>query len=277
MSLGVAAVAAWNPDDLRTTADGLDRLADRLDDRFHGLISDQDALAEQWTGTAANTAAIRVVRERSLAGSIAEALLHVAEVYRTGAWLVGHARTHLLSTVNSAEQQEFTLHDNGIVDASSQVTLLRVLLPPGATRDNAHLRLERDAAALSVAVVDALEQVNRAALDASDRTNAAITALEDAGRAAIPGRVAQSEGGEFSLRPDWPATVAASTIGLMVDSTKEGLRNAAIASGDDFAAGMARRLGPVGAALGVVPAIANDILGAATSIATSKLLQWAWD
>ncbi|MEE2056803.1 WXG100 family type VII secretion target [Rhodococcus artemisiae] len=261
MSPGVSAVEAWNPDALRTTADGLDTIVDSLDDRMKGLLNDQDVLAEQWKGDAANAAALRVVRERSLGSAIAGALLQVAGAYRTGAPIVEGARMHVVGLVRAAEHQSFTVHDNGIVDAANQISLLRALLPPGATYDTACLQLERQAAELSVALVDALQQATTAANDVTGRINNAIARLEDAASAATPGKLVKSDHGEFSWVPDWSATTASSTIGFMADSTKEGLKAAALSTGDDVARGIARSLGPAAAALGTVPAIVNDIEG----------------
>ena len=261
MSPGISAVKSWNPDALRATADALDVLVDELDDRMKGLLSDQDALAEQWKGDAANAAALRVVQERSLGSAIAGALLQVADAYRIGAPIVEGARMHVRSLANAAEQQSFTVHDNGIVDATNQISLLRALLPSGATYDTAALQLERQAAELSVALVDALQQASAAAHDATSRINNAIAVLEDAAKAATPGEVVRSDDGTHSWVPDWSATAAASTIGFMADSTKEGLKAAALSTGDDVARGIARSLGPVAAALGTVPAIVNDIEG----------------
>ncbi|MGX6509393.1 hypothetical protein [Rhodococcus sp. SJ-2] len=261
MSPGVSAVEAWNPDALRTTADGLDTIVDSLDDRMKGLLNDQDALAEQWKGDAANAAALRVVRERSLGSAIAGALLQVADAYRTGAPIVEGARMHVLGLVRAAEHQSFTVHDNGIVDAANQISLLRALLPPGATYDTASLQLERQAAELSVALVDALQQAAAAAGDAMSRINTAVAVLEDAAKAATPGEIVKSDTGEHSWAPDVPATVAASTIGVMTDVTDKALTSAAISAGDDLAAGVAKGLGPFAASLGTIPAINNDIEG----------------
>ncbi|MFD6893094.1 hypothetical protein ACFWB0_00925 [Rhodococcus sp. NPDC060086] len=261
MSPGVSAVQSWNPDSFRSTADALDVLVDKLDDRMKGLLTDQDALAEQWKGDAAKAAALRVVRERSLGSAIAGALLQVADAYRTGAPIIDGAQMHVAGLVRAAESQSFTVHDNGIVDAASQIALLRALLPSGATYDTASLQLERQAAELSVALVDALQQTAAAADDAMGRITAAVATLEDAAKAATPGEVIRSDDGEFSWVPDVPATVAASTIGLMSEATKEGLKSAALSSGDDLGRGIARGLGPYAAILGTIPAISNDIDG----------------
>ena len=261
MNPSVTSVTAWNPDALRATAVALDDLVDKLDDRMRGLLDDQDVLSEQWKGDAANAAALRVVKERSLGSAIAGALLQIADAYRTGALIIEGTQMHVLTLVRAAEHQSFTVHDNGIVDAANQISLLRALLPSGATYDTASLQLERQAAELSVALVNALQQAAAGADDATARIHAAVVVLEDAAKAATPGVVVRSESGEFSLVPDVPATVAASTIGLMSDATKEGLKSAALSTGDDLGRGIARGLGPYAAMLGTIPAINNDIEG----------------
>ncbi|WP_072815061.1 hypothetical protein [Rhodococcus zopfii] len=261
MTPTVSAVTTWNPDALRATTDSLDGLVEKLDGRLRGLVDDQDALAAQWNSAAARSAAARIVHERSLGSAIAGALQQVADAYRTGAVITEGARMHLTTVVNSAEQQEFTVHDDGTVDASAQIALLQLLLPEPGSFDLARVRLEQDAAALTVTLLEALVQAQASVLDASTRIGAALTALEDAGRATTPGKVVRSENGEFSWQPDVQATVAASTIGVMADATGTGLKNAAIASVDDIARNIARGLGPFAAAIGTVPAIANDIKG----------------
>ncbi|MFF0242736.1 hypothetical protein ACFYRW_21300 [Rhodococcus pyridinivorans] len=258
MRPGVAAVRSWNTDALRITADHLDVLVDTLDDRMKGLLTEQDVLAERWSGDAARAAAARVVRERSLGSAIAEALLQIAEAYRTGAWLVEGTRLHLRSVVGGAEQSGFTVHDDGTVDPSDQIRILSAMLPAEAVAE-ARVRLEHEATDLTHAVTGALEQASRAATETADRITAAVAVLEAARDAAAPGKVVQNENGEFSWWPDWAATTAASTIGIMADTTKEGLKEAAISSGDDLARNISRGMNPAAIALGTVPAIVNDI------------------
>ncbi|MFZ2529176.1 MAG: hypothetical protein WAX14_16225 [Rhodococcus sp. (in: high G+C Gram-positive bacteria)] len=201
------------------------------------------------------------MRERSLGSAIATALQQSADAYRTGAVIIEGARMHLTTVVRTAEQHDFTVHDDGTVDASSQIALLHLLLPDRGRFEIARVRIERDAAVLTVAVLDALLQADAAARETSTRITTAVTILGDAGRAATPGKVVRSENGEFSWRPDVEATVAASTIGVMADATGLGLTSAAIASADDVARSIARGVGPFATAIGTVPAIKNDIEG----------------
>ncbi len=168
---------------------------------------------------------------------------------------------HVAGLVQAAESQSFTVHDNGIVDAASQIALLRILLPSGATYDTAALQLERQAAELSVALVDALQQATTAANDVTGRINNTIAVLEDAAKAATPGEVIRSDDGTFSWVPDVSATVAASTIGLMSEVTEKTFTRAVVSAGDDVAIGVSKGLGPFAAAIGTIPAINNDIEG----------------
>ncbi len=164
-----------------------------------------------------------------------------------------------MSMVEAARSQGFAVNDNGTVDPSGLLGWLP--LAPPETRDQVRLQIERQAAELTLAVVESLRQASSAADDALHRLQAAIEALEGRGADAIPGEVIASEGGGFSWKPDVPATVAASSIGLVADATKEGLVSAARSSGDDVARIIGRGFGPFGAAIGTVPAIANDING----------------
>ncbi|WFR71733.1 hypothetical protein P9209_23685 [Prescottella defluvii] len=259
MSPTVSDVSAWNPDALKLTSEGIRGLASQLDDRMRELIAGQDSLCESWDGVAADSATKRISRENSTASLVAHALQQLAQEFESGAAVIGSARDHVISTVNGIRQRGFAVGEDGTVDASTLTVWL--VMAPADTRDAARLRLEREAAELSLALLDALRQAESAASDVSRRVRESLSEVTSAGRDAVPGRIAESPDGEFSWAPDVPATVAASTIGVMVDATGEGLVSAAKASGDDVARLIGRRLGPFGAVLGAVPAIADDING----------------
>ena len=271
MSPTVSQVSAWNPGALRSTAEGIEGLVAQLDDRMEELASGQHTLLETWEGTAADAAATRVDRERSTGGLIADALGEVARAYRDGAASIESVREHLTVLVRGLRLRGFHVGDDGVVDASGLVGWL-VLAPP-ATRDVARLELEREAAELTLVVLDALRQSDSAASEVVERVRDSLSAVTFAGQAAVPGRIVGSSGGEFSWQPDVPATVAASSVGLMVDATRGGLVAAAGTSGDDVARLIGRGMGPFGAVLGAVPAIANDIDGGmgATKAVTTEL------
>ncbi|QCQ90443.1 WXG100 family type VII secretion target [Rhodococcus sp. SGAir0479] len=259
MSPTVSQVLAWNPNALISTAEGVDGLVARLDERMGDLAAGQNTLVETWDGIAADSATARIERERSTAGRVTAALGGVAQAYREGAASIASVREHLTSLVHSVRSRGFQIADDGTVDASGLVGWL-VLAPPAA-RDVARLELEREAAELTIAVVDALRQAGSAATQVIGRVRDSFAAVTSAGQAALPGRFETSGTGAFSWKPDVPATVAASTVGMMVDATRGGLVSAAEASGDDVARLIGRGMGPFGVVLGAVPAIANDIDG----------------
>lgn len=223
------------------------------------LEAAQATLAESWAGSAADVATRRIVRERQLAAAISDGIGAVAREFRDAAAATESARNYVSSTVDAARSQGFAVNDNGTVDPTGVLGWLP--LAPPAVRDQVRIQIERQAAELTLAILESLRQAESAADDALRRLQAAIEALEERGADAAPGEVVRSEGGGFSWKPDVPATVAASSIGLVADATKEGLTSAAKSSGDDVARLIGRGLGPFGAAIGTVPAIVNDING----------------
>ncbi|AOW95169.1 hypothetical protein BFN03_17400 [Rhodococcus sp. WMMA185] len=241
------------------TADGLDALADTLNEQYHGVVAAQDVLAETWHGGAASAAAARVVRERSLGRSVGDAFTEMGVQFRAASGILDSARQHLVSLVSNTLGQGFHVHDDGVVDAAGLIGWLA--LAPESARDLARIRIEQEAAQLTISVVDALRQANQAATEANGLIRRAIEQLTDAGAAAVPTDVMTVEGGS-SWKPDsaaTKATAAASTIGIMTDAAGTGLKNAAAAASDDVGKLIGRGFGPFGAALGAVPAIITDI------------------
>lgn len=175
MTADVIQVTAWRPQALHTTADGLDELGKDLDERYHGLARTQDALAETWEGPAESAAADRVVQEGSLGRGVSGAFDEVATQYRAAARILDGARQHLVATVANARGEGFTVHDDGVVDPSGKLSWLAIA--PPATRAVARIRIEKEAAELTIAVVDALRQANQAATDASALIKGAFTQL----------------------------------------------------------------------------------------------------
>lgn len=88
MTLTVLNVQAWRPHDLMSSADGIDAVALRIDESMYGLCLEQDVLAETWGGEAARAAAERVVGESNSAGKVADAIIAVAQQYRTSSGMI---------------------------------------------------------------------------------------------------------------------------------------------------------------------------------------------
>ena len=259
MSLTVSQVTSWKPLDLGSAADAVDSTASELTRQLDGVASAQSNLAETWRGTAADAATERIAQERQLAGALSDAMGSVARAFRNGASTTESARDYVLSTVKAARSQGFAVDDNGTVDPSGLLSWLP--LAPAATRDQARIRIEKQAAELTLAILESLRQAESVVDETQRQLRAAIDDLESRASEAVPGEVVRSDGGGFSWKPDVAATTAAASIGLVADATTEGLVSAAKASTDDVARVIGRGFGPLGAAIGVVPAIANDING----------------
>ncbi|AQA24516.1 hypothetical protein BTZ20_4117 [Rhodococcus sp. MTM3W5.2] len=259
MSPTVSQVKSWNVHALRTTAEGIASLVAKIDAQVDCLTSEQDALAETWHGTAATAAAGRVVQEQRLGRGVFGALAEVADEYRMGAGIVEAARDHLVAIVAGAHARGYRVGDTGEVDPSGLLAMI-ALAPPGMA-DIAAIRIQKEAADLTIAVVGALRQANAAATDAAGRIQGATAALQRAGDAAVPGKVVEEKKDIFTWKPDVPATVAASSIGVVADATKAGLVGAATSSADDVARTIGRGLGPFWTVVGTVPAVVNDIDG----------------
>ncbi|RVW00515.1 hypothetical protein EF834_17120 [Rhodococcus spongiicola] len=191
--------------------------------------------------------------------AVAGALEEVAAQFREAAAIVDGARSHLVSVVADARARGFAVEDDGWVDPTGKVAW--VVLAPEHSREAVRLRILQEAAELTLVVADALRQADESAVDAAARIQTAVDGLKQAGLAVMPGNVVDRDDGGFSWEPDWPATVAASTIGVVADKTGTALTSAAAASADDVARTIGRGLGPFGAVIGTVPAIANDIKG----------------
>ncbi|QKT10953.1 WXG100 family type VII secretion target [Rhodococcus sp. W8901] len=259
MILTVSQVTSWKPHALGSAADAIDSIATALAEQLDDVVAAQSNLSETWRGSAADAATARITRERSLAVAISDAIASIAYELRNSASATESAREHVLSVVTDARTQGYAVDDSGTVDPSGLLGWLP--LAPPETRDYARIQIERDAAELTLSVLAALRDAASVADEMQRRLRAAIEHLEVTGAAAESGAVVRSENGGFSWKPDVPATTAAASIGLVADATTEGLVSAARSSGDDVARIIGKGFGPFGAAIGVVPAIANDING----------------
>lgn len=259
MSPTVSQVIQWNPDAFHKAATGIDTIVTSLDGQFDGMDNEQNALAETWHGDAAAAAATRVLQEQSLGSAIAGAVAGVAEQYRGAAGIIEGARSHLVTVVSGARGSGFTVNEDGQIDPAGKLAWLAIA--PEYTRDAARLQIEKEAAELTIVVVEALRQAAAAAVDASTRIRTAIAVVQQAGQAATSGNVVDAGDGKFDWMPNGPDTFAGTTVGGIMDSAGELLTKSAVASGDDIARNIGRGLGPFGAVLGTVPAIMNDIDG----------------
>ncbi|NLU82722.1 hypothetical protein [Rhodococcus sp. HNM0569] len=249
MTVSVSEVRGWRSGDLVITADGIEALVEFLDESGRSLENDQNVLAESWHGDAAAAAAERVVEETRLARGIGSALQEVADTYRSASSALEAVKSTVESKIAAAASSGFDVDDSGAATPAGS----------GVIAAEELARLESDAAAHTAAIRDALRQAGDVAADATKRIADTSDIVEDAASKAQYGSVEPDGEGEFSWKPDWPATIAGTIVSEATDKTGAALTSAAASSADDVARGIGRGLGPIGAAVGTVPAIANDI------------------
>ncbi|WP_424805102.1 hypothetical protein [Rhodococcus sp. 27YEA15] len=230
-----------------------------MEESIHEIVVEQDSLVGAWTGAGARAAAARVMGEKRLADRVTSSLRALANDYSSGVGALEAAREHLLSLTIDVTRRGFTVRDNGVVDASEK--LAQFPKEPAVQVELARMRIEKEACEATIKVVEALKECDSIATAAIGMIRASTDLLERSAQAATPGEVVVRDDGGFSWRPDVPATAAASVVGVMTDATGRGLASGAASVGDDVARSIGKGLGPFGAVLGAVPAIANDING----------------
>ncbi|RRQ27415.1 hypothetical protein DK926_13075 [Rhodococcus sp. Eu-32] len=259
MSGSIAEVRAWNPTFLLDAADGLKRVQRSIRSERDNVVSEQNVLAESWHGDAAVAAAERVVWEASTLASLADELSRIGEKFEVGFELVNAARSNLLDLVDDLLDRGFDVDDTGSVTADRVTASLREIAGPLA--EDAVLALQIRTQEATVAVATALRKADDAARGVCEVFRSQVSTLRELSVRTVGGTVVENESGGFSWKPDVPALVAGTVISGMAEATGEGLRTAAASAADDLVYGIGRRLGPAGAVLGTIPAIANDIEG----------------
>ena len=261
MTITVSQVRSWNFESLSAAADGLRVVAGRIDGQRAGLDAEQNVLAESWSGAAAVAAAARIVSETSTLSKLADVGYGVADEFADAADRVLLARRRLEELVDDLSSQDFDVADYGVVTAERIIASLRQMAGPLA--DDAVLAVQIRTQEATISVCTALEHANLVADDVSERVRRRVSDLEQLLPETATGRVEATDDGGFSWTPDYQAMTAGVTVTVSAasDVTGHGLRTAAAASSDELAHTIGRRLGPAGAVLGTIPAIANDIEG----------------
>lgn len=259
MTLSIGDVRAWNSQSLLAGSNGLHGISRVIEGRCGSIAAEQNVLAESWHGDAAVAAAERVVAECSTLSALSDAFSSLAAEFSASASIVDFVRSNLVEVIDELADRGFEVADNGVVTADRAIASLDQIAGP--LGEDAVLALQIRTQEATLSVLDALQQANHAALGVCDRVRGRIVDLQDSSSEVIVGHLALSEDGGFSWRPDIQAMAAGVTIGTLSDATGHALKTAAAASSDDLALGLGRRLGPMGAALGTIPAISNDIEG----------------
>ncbi|MDV6263860.1 hypothetical protein [Rhodococcoides yunnanense] len=257
MTPTVPHVAGWEPESMRKTMIELAEIVERVNGQRTGVLEEQDVLSETWTGDAAGAAAERVVTECSRMSSVCGEIDSLGTAFETAAGMVDAAKAHLQTQVSAATASGFAVRADGVVDPDGMIALIPDSLGEVKVRQADELRSA--AAQLTRDIQSALNQAEKAALDAAEQLVGPTKLLTELALTSPTGQFVENSDGSFSWMPDWPTTVAASVIGAMTDATKRALELPGVGSVDDVARNIGRGLGAFGAVAGTIPSIAHDI------------------
>ncbi|WP_415976950.1 WXG100 family type VII secretion target [Rhodococcus sp. 077-4] len=257
MTPTVPHVAGWEPESMRKTMIELSEIVERVNGQRTGVLEEQDALAETWTGDAADAAAERVVTECSRMGKVCGEIESLGKAFDTAAGVVEAAQTHLQAQVSAATTSGFAVSDDGLVNPDGMIALIPDALGHEKVRQAGELRAA--AAQLTLDIQGALRQAEHAAADAAHQLAEPTKILTELALSSPTGKFVENPDGSFSWMPDWPTTAAATVIGGMSDATKRALELPGVSSVDDVAKNIGRGLGAFGAVAGTIPSIAHDI------------------
>ncbi|MCZ4520874.1 hypothetical protein O4220_20370 [Rhodococcus ruber] len=257
MTPTVPHVAGWEPESMRKTMIELAEIVERVNGQRTGVLEEQDVLAETWTGEAASAAAERVVTECTRMSSVCGEIDSLGRAFETAAGMVDAAKAHLQAQVSAATASGFAVQADGVVDPGGMIALIPDSLGDEKIRQADELRSA--AAQLTRDIQSALNQAEKAALDAAEQLVGPTKLLTELALTSPTGQFVENPDGSFSWMPDWPTTVAASVIGAMTDATKRALELPGVGSVDDVAKNIGRGLGAFGAVAGTIPSIAHDI------------------
>lgn len=164
-ALTVERVIAWNPAALATAASGLDDVAGDVDGARRRLETAADSLSSSWEGPAATSAQQRISREVRTTTELADAVRAARDALRSGSSDMGAARTAVVTLVNDAAAQGFTVRGDGSVVPPPVPPVMTT--PEGAAEAQAQIdrevqRLQAEAERIARAVGDALDEAAKA-------------------------------------------------------------------------------------------------------------------
>ncbi|MDG4666569.1 alpha/beta hydrolase [Mycobacterium sp. 236(2023)] len=170
----VSLAQQWRPEALLTLARDWDAAARRLRGRVDDAVADADRSHDYWTGTAADAARESTRLISSDAALVARRLVVASVAARDGSVQMVAARDEVLAGVDAALRDGFAVADDGSVTVAAAASPLLVVLAGGDDAVADEMRGVR-AAELGVRIVDALDRLEAADLDAAHDITAALT------------------------------------------------------------------------------------------------------
>ncbi|MFF0532430.1 transglycosylase SLT domain-containing protein [Nocardia amikacinitolerans] len=193
MTLTIANVSAWQPDQIGTAGANARKLSEQLDAAVRKGSDDTARLGTDkvWSGAAADAANQRMDTEKSRSGAVSAALLELATAFEAEVGNLNEAKSNVLRLRDQAASAGpvpaaglglitgFTVNDNGTVDATARTEeLLRDLT--GQAADDLRLRIRADAANWETQITTALRTAESVATEAQRKVDTAITKLQSA-------------------------------------------------------------------------------------------------
>jgi len=215
----VSQAQAWRPDALRDLGEDLDEAARRLSELVDGVVAHTAESRDYWTGAAADAARLDAQQIAADAGALARALISASVAALDGAHQIAAARSDVLSHVEQAERDGFTVAVDGSVGVGAGPGPLLVLLAGGA-EEVAEDLLESRAAELSTRIGAALERLGAADADAAADLSAAF---EQDREAPPPGATVPAGAGAQALEvvDAWPGMSQDRIAGQIAAMTPE--------------------------------------------------------
>ncbi|WP_067535601.1 WXG100 family type VII secretion target [Nocardia crassostreae] len=183
-NLLISQVEQWNPDALGADATNLTTVVTEGRSLLQSMLTEQDDLAESWTGPGASSAAARVVRENTAGSHIVDEIDSIRQLYALHETQLSTAKDTVLNTRTNIRNMGFDVYDDGNVNAE---TMRNALI--ATARDNgqdegvpgyvaaAILQLDYAAAEQRPVMKAALQNAGNVALTAKTAIDLAISQM----------------------------------------------------------------------------------------------------
>ncbi|MBF6482575.1 hypothetical protein IU431_00130 [Nocardia otitidiscaviarum] len=172
----ISQVEQWNPDALGTDATNLATVVTAGRSLLQSMLTEQDDLAESWTGPGASAAATRVAKENTAGTHLVDQIERLQQLQSTHKTLLATAKDNVLQTRTNIQNMGFDVYDDGHVNAE---TFRNALI--STARDNGH------SDGVPGYVAAAILQMDYAASDQVPVMKGALQAADNAALAAKTG------------------------------------------------------------------------------------------
>lgn len=175
--LRISEVDGWKPDDLGLDASALGRLVTKLDSLLQSMLTEQDDLAETWTGAGASAAATRVVKEQTAGSHISGKIDNIKTLLTSGQTELQGAKDFVLTKRKNFVDWGFEVDDRGIVTATEKIKQLNTAGKDRSEVISAGLELMAEAGRYTMEMLGALQHAQGVAKGVQAKLAAAKSEL----------------------------------------------------------------------------------------------------